>query len=42
MLGTGEMGEGMVHALADAGVAELRVANRTWERAVDLAEKVER
>jgi glutamyl-tRNA reductase len=40
VLGAGEMGEGMVHALADAGVAELKVANRTWERAVDLAEKV--
>jgi glutamyl-tRNA reductase len=40
VLGTGEMGEGMVHALADGGVADLAVANRTWERAVELAAKV--
>jgi len=40
VLGAGEMGEGMVHALADAGVAELCVANRTWERAEALATKV--
>jgi glutamyl-tRNA reductase len=40
VLGAGEMGEGMVHALADSGVADLRIANRTWERAAELATKV--
>lgn len=40
VLGAGDMGEGMVHALADRGVAELNVANRTWERAADLAARV--
>jgi glutamyl-tRNA reductase len=40
VLGAGEMGEGMVHALADNGVADVRIANRTWERAADLASKV--
>jgi glutamyl-tRNA reductase len=40
VLGAGEMGEGMVHALADNGVADLRIANRTWERAAELATKV--
>jgi glutamyl-tRNA reductase len=40
VLGAGEMGEGMVHALADQGVAALSIANRTWERAEDLATRV--
>jgi glutamyl-tRNA reductase len=40
VLGAGEMGEGMATALAAAGVAELRVANRTWDRAVELADRV--
>jgi glutamyl-tRNA reductase len=34
------MGEGMVVALAGAGVADVAVANRTPERAVELAERV--
>ncbi len=38
VLGAGEMGEGMVRALATAGVDDVRIANRTWERAVELAE----
>jgi glutamyl-tRNA reductase len=40
VLGAGEMGEGMVQALAAAEVAELLVANRTPERAELLAERV--
>jgi glutamyl-tRNA reductase len=40
VLGAGDMGEGMVHALADAGVDDLRIANRTWERAAELADRV--
>lgn len=40
VLGTGDMGEGMVLALADSGVADLRIANRTWERAEELAGRV--
>ena len=39
VLGAGEMGEGMVRALVTAGVADVRVANRTWERAVELADR---
>ncbi len=39
VLGAGDMGEGMVARLADADV-ELVVANRTWERAVNLADVV--
>jgi glutamyl-tRNA reductase len=38
VLGAGEMGEGMVRALATAGVDDVRIANRTWDRAVELAE----
>ncbi|MGZ4728471.1 MAG: glutamyl-tRNA reductase [Acidimicrobiales bacterium] len=38
VLGAGEMGEGMVRALATGGVDDIRIANRTWERAVDLAD----
>ncbi|MGI9032549.1 MAG: glutamyl-tRNA reductase [Acidimicrobiales bacterium] len=38
VLGAGEMGEGMVSALA--GVGDLVVVNRTWERAVGLAARV--
>jgi glutamyl-tRNA reductase len=37
VLGAGEMGEGIVQALAGAAPAEILVANRTWERAVELA-----
>lgn len=40
VLGAGEMGEGMVVALAEAGVARVSIANRTWQSAVDLAERV--
>jgi glutamyl-tRNA reductase len=40
VVGAGEMGEGMAVALAGAGVAEARVANRTASRARALAERV--
>jgi glutamyl-tRNA reductase len=40
VLGTGEMGEGMVVALAGAGVEGIAIANRTWQHAVDLATRV--
>jgi glutamyl-tRNA reductase len=40
VLGAGEMGEGMVLALGDAGVARIAIANRTWQNAVDLAARV--
>lgn len=40
VLGAGEMGEGMVRALVDSGVHDVRIANRTWERADDLAGRV--
>ena len=41
VLGAGDMGEGMAMALASAGVAEVLVANRTWDRAVELAQRVD-
>jgi glutamyl-tRNA reductase len=40
VLGAGEMAEGMLRSLAGRGVAEVLVANRTWDRAVELAERV--
>lgn len=40
VLGAGEMANGMVRAVAGSGVAEVIVANRTWERSVDLASSV--
>ena len=40
VLGAGDMGEGMVRALVDDGVADVRIANRTWDRAVELADRV--
>ncbi|HEV2810290.1 MAG TPA: glutamyl-tRNA reductase [Acidimicrobiales bacterium] len=40
VLGAGDTGEGMVGALAQAGVADVLVANRTWERAEALALRV--
>ena len=40
VLGAGDTGGGMVASLADAGVAEVHVANRTWERAEALALRV--
>lgn len=40
VLGAGDMGEGMTVALAGApNVGELTVANRTWDKAVALAER---
>jgi glutamyl-tRNA reductase len=41
VLGAGEMGESMVRVLADAGVSDLCIANRTWQTAVELAEQVD-
>jgi glutamyl-tRNA reductase len=41
VLGAGDMGEGMAVALASAGVADIKVANRTWERAAQLADRVD-
>jgi glutamyl-tRNA reductase len=40
VLGTGEMGEAMAHGLVKAGVTDVAVANRTWERAVELADRI--
>jgi len=40
VLGAGEAGEGMAVALAGAGVARIRVANRTPARAAELAARV--
>jgi glutamyl-tRNA reductase len=40
VMGAGEMGEGMVKSLAANGVTDIRIANRTWARAEDLAERV--
>jgi glutamyl-tRNA reductase len=40
LLGAGDMGESMAIALAGAGVSEVLVANRTWDRAVALAARV--
>ena len=40
VLGAGDMGEGMVAALAAGGVGEILVVNRTPERAEALAERV--
>ncbi len=40
VLGAGDMGEGMVRSLVDAGVTDVRIANRTWDRAVELADRV--
>jgi len=39
VLGAGEMGEGMVRSLVQSGAELVQVANRTWERTVDLAER---
>jgi glutamyl-tRNA reductase len=39
VLGAGDMGERMVSSLVDDGAAEVRVANRTWDRSVELAER---
>lgn len=40
VLGAGEMGEGMATSLLGAGAGEVLVANRTWERAVEVADRV--
>lgn len=40
VLGAGEMGEGMATSLLGAGAGEVLVANRTWENAVELADRV--
>jgi glutamyl-tRNA reductase len=41
VVGAGKMGEGMVADLATTeGVAEILVANRTWEKAVTLAARI--
>ncbi|MFP3907211.1 MAG: glutamyl-tRNA reductase [Acidimicrobiales bacterium] len=40
VLGAGEMGEGMATSLLGAGAGEVMVANRTWERAVEVADRV--
>jgi glutamyl-tRNA reductase len=41
VLGAGEMGEAMALGLAKAGVSDIAVANRTWERAVELAARTD-
>jgi glutamyl-tRNA reductase len=38
VIGAGQMAEGTVKSLAGAGAAEVLVANRTWSRAVALAD----
>jgi glutamyl-tRNA reductase len=40
VLGAGDMANGMVRAVAGSGVADVVVANRTWERSVELAASV--
>ncbi|MBK5222536.1 MAG: glutamyl-tRNA reductase [Acidimicrobiia bacterium] len=40
VLGAGEMGEGMATSLLGAGAGEVVVANRTWDRAVEVAGRV--
>ncbi len=40
VLGAGEMGEGMATSLLGAGAGEVMVANRTWDHAVAVAERV--
>ncbi len=41
VLGAGDMGEGLIRSLAAAGATDLVVANRTHERAVELAASVD-
>ena len=41
VVGAGEMGEGMARSLHEGGIDELRVANRTWDRAVETAERLD-
>jgi glutamyl-tRNA reductase len=40
LLGAGDMGEGMATSLADAGAADVVVANRTWTTASELAARI--
>lgn len=40
VLGAGDMGEGMATSLLAAGAGEVVVANRTWDRAVEVAGRV--
>lgn len=40
VLGAGEMGEGMAVSLLGAGAGEVVVANRTWDRALEVADRV--
>jgi glutamyl-tRNA reductase len=40
VVGAGEMGEGIVTALARTGIGDVVVVNRTYQRAVELAERV--
>jgi glutamyl-tRNA reductase len=40
VVGAGEMGEGLLRSLIAAGAAPVRVANRTWDRAEELANRV--
>ena len=40
VVGAGEMGEGLARALHGGGVAQILVANRTWERAVEVSERL--
>ena len=40
VLGAGEMGESMVLGLAKAGAADIALANRTWDRAIEVAGRV--
>ena len=40
VVGAGEMGEGLARALHGGGVSEILVANRTWDRAVDVAARL--
>jgi len=40
VLGAGDMADGIVASLAARGATDLRVANRTWARAVSLARRV--
>jgi glutamyl-tRNA reductase len=40
VVGAGEMGEGLVRSLMAAGASPVQVANRTWDRAAELADAV--
>ncbi|MGI9600376.1 MAG: glutamyl-tRNA reductase [Acidimicrobiales bacterium] len=41
LIGAGEMGEGLAVSLKGAGASDIRVVNRTWDTAVDLAERID-